>query len=682
MRGISGALGILAAAIAALATVAGSSGAGPESAAAVHGIRLADMDPSVPACQDFNLHANGGWIKANPIPPDRAYWGVDSLLAEQTQEKLRGILDRASKRSNPPGSDDQKIGDFYSACMDEAAIEARGAAPLKAELAAIEGIATVDDLEAEIARLQLKGVNAVFQFGSEQDRRNAVETMAGAYQGGLSLPERGYYLNTDEASKKLRDQYVAHVARMFALLGDGPSKAGENAQEVLSFETALAQASMSPVEQRDVDKTDHRMTLAELDRLTPHFSWTAYLQRMGAPPLAAVNVGQPEFFQAVDRELNAERLAAWKNYLRWHLITTSAPSLSTAFVDEDFDFFGRTMRGTTENRARWKRCVSATDRLIGFALGKAYVRDYFPPEAKARVDAMVKNLIAALRADLATLPWLGEASRKAAIAKLDAFRPKIGYPDKWRDYSALTIDRGPYVLDVQRATEFENRRDLAKIGKPMDRTDWWMTPPTVDANYDPQKNELEFPAGILQPPFFDPQADDAYNYGDIGATIGHEMTHGFDDQGRKFDAQGNQRDWWTPDDVKNYEARARCVRDQYASYVFEGKNLNGDLVLGEAIADFGGLVIAYRAYVASRKGKPPAATIDGLTDDQRFFLSYAYTWAHNVRPELARIQMNTDPHALSEFRAIGPPSTMPEFAKAFGCKAGDPMVRKDLCQIW
>jgi predicted metalloendopeptidase len=565
--------------------------------------------------------------------------------------------------------------------MDEAAVEAQGIAPLKGELAAIDKISTVAGLQAEIARLQMMGVNAVFNFGSDQDRRDASEVIVGAYQGGLGLPDRDYYTKTDDDSKKLREQYLAHVTKMFALMGDDLATAAKDAKTVMALETRMAEASMTRVERRDTDKTYNRKTLAELSKLTPNFSWTAYLKQIGAPPVAAVNVGQPLYFEAINKELLATPLPQWKTYLRWHLIHAAAASLSKKFVEEDFDFYGKTLQGTPENEARWKRCVSSTDGAIGFALGKAYVRDYFPPEAKARADAMVRNLIAALREDLATLPWMGEATRKAALAKLETFDPKIGYPSKDRDYSALKIDRGPYVLNLQRANEFEFKRDIAKVGKPVDKTEWDITPPTVNAYYNPQKNEIVFPAGILQPPFFDAKADDAVNYGAMGAVIGHEMTHGFDDQGRKFDAQGNMREWWTPEDLKNYEERSKCIEDQYNSYVYDGQHVNGKLVLGEATADLGGLAIAHRAYQAALAG-PAVAPIDGLTGDQRLFLAWARVWAANIRPELSKLLMNTNPHPLSQFRAIGPPSTLPAFAKAFGCKAGDPMVRKDLCQIW
>ena len=640
------------------------------------------MDPAVQACQDFNLYGNGGWLKANPIPADQSYWGSFTILEETNRESLHKVLEKVSKAANAPGTDDQKVGDFYLTCMDEAAIEAQGITPLNGELAAIDKISTPAQLQAEIARLQMMGVNAVFNFGSDQDRKDASEVIAGAYQGGLGLPDRDYYTKPDDESKKIREQYLAHLTRMFGLMGDDAAKAAANAKTVMALETRLAEASMTRVERRDPDKTYNRKNLAELALLTPNFSWPSYLKELGAPPVPALNIGQPKYFEAVNKELLATPLPQWKTYLRWHLVHSASPSLSKKFVDETFDFYDKTLQGTPENEVRWKRCVSSTDNAIGFALGKAYVRDYFPPEAKARADAMVKNLIAALRADLTTLPWMGEATRKAAIAKLDTFDPKIGYPSKWRDYSALKIDRGAYVLNLQRANEFEYNRDLKKIGQPVDKTDWDMSPPTVNAYYNPQKNEIVFPAGILQPPFFDAKADDAVNYGAMGAVIGHEMTHGFDDQGRKFDAQGNMREWWTPEDLKNYLERSKCVEDQYNSYEYEGQHVNGKLVLGEATADLGGLAIAYRAYQATLAGKPAPAPIDGLTGDQRLFLAWARVWAANIRPELSKLLMNTNPHPLSQFRAIGPPSTLPEFAKAFSCKPGEPMVRKDQCQIW
>ena len=652
---------------------------------AAAGLDPSDLDRAAAACQDFYRYADGGWLKKNPIPPEYPSWGTFNELAERNREVLHRILERTAKdRSAEKGSDEQKIGDFYSSCMDEAAIEAQGTRPLQPELGRIARIANLQDLQAEVARLQTSGVNALFQFGSEQDRKKSTDVIATAAQGGLGLPDRDYYTKTDDASKKTREQYVAHVAKMFRLMGENAARAAAGAATVMAIETKLAEASMTNVEQRDPDATYNRMEPAELKSLTPSFNWTAYFRDIEAPPaLSALNIQQPKFFRALDKQLAAVPLPDWKIYLRWQLLSTAAPALSSKFVDEDFDFNQRILEGTEKNLPRWKRCVRATDGQVGFALGKIYVRENFPPEAKARADRMVRNLIAALREDLATLPWMGEETRKAALAKLDAFNPKIGYPDRWRDYSALEIDRGAYVLNAMRATRFEWARDLAKVGKPVDRTDWGMTPPTVNAYYNPLLNEIVFPAGILQPPFFDARADDAVNYGGMGAVIGHEMTHGFDDSGRKFDAQGNLKNWWTDQDLKNYQERATCVEKQFDAYKFEGDlHLNGKLVLGESIADLGGVAIAYRAYQKGIEGQARPAPIDGLTDDQRFFLNWARVWATNDRPEFARLIVNTNPHPLGRFRAIGAASNMPEFARAFACKPDDPMVRAERCLIW
>ncbi|MEP6994039.1 MAG: M13 family metallopeptidase [Acidobacteriota bacterium] len=649
--------------------------------AVIHGIDPADMNPTVSACKDFNEYGNGGWLKANQIPADQSYWGSFTILEETNRANLRKVLEKAAAGTSTSGSDERKVGDFWASCMDEAAIEAAGLNPVKPELTRIDKIGSAAELPAAIARLQSYGVNAGFLFTAEQDRRKSTEVIAYAGQGGLGLPDRDYYLKADDESKTMREQYLAHVQKMFALMGEDEKRASADAKTVMDFETRLAQASMTRVERRDPDATYNRKTAGELSKLTPNFSWSAYFRAVGTAP-AAVNVAQPKFFEAFDKELRSTPLDQWKTYLRWHYVHAIAPELSKAFVEENFDFYGKTLTGTPENEPRWKRCVSAADGELGFALGKAYVKDFFPPEAKARADAMVQNLIAALREDLKTIPWMGDATKQQALKKLSTFNPKIGYPEKWRDYAGLEIDRGPYVLNTQRADEFEFRRQLAKVGKPVDRQDWQMTPPEVNAYYDPQLNEIVFPAGILQPPFFDAQADDAVNYGAMGAVIGHEMTHGFDDEGRKFDAEGNLRDWWTAQDAKNYDERSKCVERQYDSYEFDGQHVNGKLVLGEATADLGGLGIAYKAYKKALEGKGEPAKIDGLTGDQRFFLAWARGWAANIRPELSKLMMNTNPHPLSQFRAIGPPSTLPAFAKAFGCAPGDPMVRKDLCQIW
>jgi len=650
-----------------------------------HGFDLSDLDTTCKACADFYQYATGGWRARNPIPAAYPSWGQFNVIANRNEAILHEILDQAAQdRHAAPGSIEQKIGDFYGSCMDEAAIEAAGAKPLQPELARIAKIASVADLEAEAMQLQSIGVNAMFGFGSIQDFKDSTQVIGDAGQGGLGMPDRDYYFRPDDASKKLRDQYVAHVTRMFILLGDAPDTAAAEAKTVMSLETQLAQASSTDVELRDPVANYHRMTPAELQTATAHFIWTDYFRETGFPDIAAVNLEQPKFFQQLDQMLVSVPLADWKTYLRWHLVHDAAPLLSSKFVNENFDFYGMTLQGTKELRPRWKRCVSATDHDLGEALGQKYVEKAFPPEAKAAALQMVHNLMAALRADMETLTWMGPDTRKQAEAKLDAIMLKIGYPDKWRDYSTYEVTRDSYLENAFRGEAFEFRRQLAKIGKPVDRTEWQMTPPTVDAYYDPTMNEIVFPAGILQPPFFDPASDDALNYGGIGAVIGHEMTHGFDDEGSQFDAQGNLRDWWTPEDHKNFDARADCVARQFDAYVVEGDlHENGKLVEGESIADLGGITISHMAFVTAETGKT-AAPIDGMTPDQRFFLGWARIWGENDRPEIERLQTNTDPHPLPQFRVNGPMSNLPEFASAYGCQAGDAMVRPDAerCRIW
>jgi predicted metalloendopeptidase len=498
------------------------------------------------------------------------------------------------------------------------------------------------------------------------------------------LPDRDYYTKTDDKSRQVRQQYQEHVSKMLALVGEDAAKAATEAKAIVELETKLADASLTRVERRDPEKTYHKMNRSDLRALTPNWSWEDYFQEIGYSNIDFVDVSAPKFFETMSQALKETPLETWKTYLRWHLVNSTAPYLSDAFVDEDFNFKGRVLQGTQELLPRWKRCVTATDRQLGEALGQIYVQKYFPPEAKARALEMVNHLTEALHDDLQTLPWMGPATRKQALTKLAAFTRKIGYPDRWRDYSAYAVDRGPYALNQLRGAQFEFKRDLNKIGKPVDRNEWGMTPPTVNAYYNSERNEIVFPAGIMQPPFFDPNADDASNYGAMGAVIGHEMTHGFDDQGRKFDAQGNLRDWWTPEDEKNFNDRAACVEKQFDSYVVQDDlHENGKLVLGESIADLGGLNLAYRALQKAEKGKKPAL-IGGLTADQRFFLSYAQIWAANDRPEFERLMVNTNPHPLGRFRAIAAPSNMPEFARAFVCKEGNAMARPPAirCQIW
>jgi putative endopeptidase len=634
-------------------------------------------------CDDFFEFAMGGWMKANPVPPEYSTWGSFTVLLDKNQQNLRQILEKEENTKAASGSNEQKIGDFYASCMDASAVDAAGAKPIEGELARIAAVKDVGTLQAETARLQAQGVGAMFRFASRQDAKDSSEVIAAAGQGGLGLPDRDYYLREDEKSKKLRDAYVTHAEKLFELLGDPGDKAAAQAKTILEIETALAKASMSNVDVRDPNKTYHRMTVAEVQTLAPSFSWSTYFGEVGAPGLKDLNVGQPDFFKALSAQLSSTPVEDWKTYLRWTLVNTTAPGLSEPFVAEDFAFNSKELRGTKEILPRWKRCVTATDRSLGEALGQVYVEKYFSPEAKAHALDMVHNLTAALREDLPTLSWMGSATRTQAITKLQAFGVKIGYPDKWRDYSGLKIERDDYMQNELRAAHFEFQRQLTKIGKPVDKTEWGMTPPTVNAYYRSSMNEIVFPAGILQPPFYDPKADDALNYGGMGAVIGHEITHGFDDQGSKFDAQGNLKDWWSADDLKNFKERATCVSDQFDGYVVDGDlHENGKLVLGESIADLGGLTIAYAAYEKSLEGKPRPPEKDGFTAEQRFFLGWAQIWGANERLEYARLLANTNPHPLPKFRGNGPTSNMGEFAKAFGCKSGDAMVREKVCKIW
>ena len=668
-------------------------------APAASGFDLKDLDTTCQPCQDFSQYATGGWKKRNPIGPAYATWERFSQIRETNLVALRNILESAAAaRASAPNSDpsasaetvDQKLGDFYAACMDEKSIEAAGLKPLDGEMARISAISSVALLQNEVARLHMLGVRVLFGFGSGQDDKDSNQMIAQASQGGLGLPDRDYYTKQDEPSKKLREQYREHIAKMFRLAGDDSAAADAAARTVLALETRLAEASKTRVERRDPQANYHKMTLAELREMTPAFSWENYFRDAGFPDIREVDVRQPDFFRALNMRLQDVPLADWKIYLRWHLLRASAPALSAKFVKEDFDFYNRTLTGVKEPLARWRRCVNAADRNLGEALGQKYVAGAFPPEAKARAESMVADLIAALRADIETLPWMSAPTRQEALAKLSAIRVKVGYPEKWRDYSDYHVVRGPYIENLNRSAAFEFHRALAKIGKPVDRGEWGMTPPTVNAYYDAGMNEIVFPAGILQPPLFDPKAGDALNYGAIGAVIGHEMTHGFDDEGRQYDAQGNLRDWWTPEDAKNFQALAECVEKQFSAFVVQGDiHENGKLVLGESIADLGGLTIARMAFEralarSAQAGQPAPERVDGFTQQQRFFLAFARTWGTNARPEYERMMAVTDPHPLPRFRTDGPVSNMPEFAAAFGCAAGAAMARPAdaRCKIW
>jgi len=641
---------------------------------------VTSMDATVDPCTDFYTYSCGGWMKKNPIPPDQTSWGVYSKLEDENKLILRAILESAA--TTDPGRDTlkKKIGDYYAACMDEKAIDAVGSRPLKADLDRIERLGSKRGI-AEVAAAMISD-NVLFDFRSDQDYKDSTQVIAEADQGGLGLPDRDFYLKTDAKLVELRKAYVAQVRKMFELLGDKPGVAAAEAQTVMRIETALAKASLTRVERRNPKKVYHKMTRQALVALSPAFHWNEYLAKVGLPSVRALNVATPEFFKAMNAELGKEDLGSWKAYLRWHLVHADAPYLSPAFVNADFDFYGKALRGAEELEPRWKRCVGYVDNDLGEALGQAYVEGSFSPEAKQRAQKMVKEIEGAMQRDMESLPWMSPTTKQHALEKLHAVANKIGYPDKWRDYSALAIARDDEMGNVLRARAFEFHRQLAKIGKPVDRGEWQMTPPTVNAYYDPQKNDINFPAGTLQPPVFDPNSDAAPNYGDTGGTIGHELTHGFDDEGRQFDAQGNLRDWWTPEDAKKFEQRASCISDQYSRYVIvDDIKINGKLTLGEDVADLGGVILAYMAWRAETKGQK-LEPIEGLTPEQRFFIGYGQSWCTNTRDETKRLRATVDPHSLEKYRTNGVVSNMPEFQEAFQCKAGAPMVREKRCRVW
>ena len=644
---------------------------------------FAALDKSVDPCVDFYQFSCGGWLKSNPIPPDQASWGRFNELAERNRAILRGILEKAAS-AKTRDADEQKIGDYYASCMDQAAINSKGTAVLKPIFDRIDAVKDKNELPELLAYLHHQGFNVFFGFGSTPDFKDAKEVIAEADQAGLSLPDRDYYLKTDAKSEELRKQFVQHVTNMFKLLGDSPEKASQEATVVMNIETALAKGSMDRVDRRDPEKIYHKISEQEWQALTPSLSFTQYITGIHSPTFSSLNVVAPDFFKALNSELSSTSLDDLKTYMRWHVVTEQSEYLPEAIDKENFDFYGRILTGAKEQRARWKRCTAAVDGDIGEALGKVYVKKNFPPEAKARTLAMVKELEAALSKDIQGLDWMTEATKKQALIKLDAIQNKIGYPNKWRDYSALKIVRGDALGNSLRANEFEFNRQVQKIGKPFDKSEWLMTPPTVNAYYQPSENDINFPAGILQPPFYDFKADDAVNFGGIGAVIGHELTHGFDDEGRQFDAQGNLHDWWTEQDAKAFEQRAQCVVDEYNGFIaVDDVHENGKLTLGENTADNGGLRIALMALLASMShdARVPAK-LDGYTPEQRLFLGWGQIWCENQRPQAERLQALTNEHSLGRFRANGVVSNMPEFQKAWGCRAGQPMVRQNACRVW
>jgi endothelin-converting enzyme/putative endopeptidase len=642
------------------------------------------MDPSADPCADFYQYTCGGWVKANPIPADQASWDVYRKLAQDNQRYLWGILQGLAEKTAGRSAVQQKIGDYFAACMDEAAIDARGIAPLVPYLDRIAAMKAKRDLPAILARLHLETGDGglFFGFGSNQDYADSSKVIAFASAGGLGLPDRDYYVKDDEKSKEIRAQYLAHVSRMFELLGDSPDAAGRNAATVMAIETNLARASLDRVDLRDPYKLFHKVDGIGLAALTPGFDWPDYLKTLGLANARTFNVTEPEFFKAFAKELEERSLDDVKTYLRWHLARAASPALSSAFVNENFAFFSKTLRGVPQLRPRWKRCVALVDNQLGEALGQEFVRRAFSPELKAKTLRMTRQVEAAMKKDIGELDWMGAETKMRAQEKLHTLVNKIGYPDRWRDYSTVAVKRGDFFGNVERATLFESRRDLAKIGRPLDRGEWGMTPPTVNAYYNAQMNDINFPAGVLQPPLYDPKMDDAPNYGNTGGTIGHELTHGFDDEGRKFDAQGNLKDWWTAKDAAAFEERAQCIVDQYSQYtIVDDLKINGKLTLGEDTADLGGLILAWMAWKAETAGKALAPR-DGLTPEQRFFIGYSQWACQNDRPENLRVKARTDPHSPAKYRVNGLMVNLPEFERAFSCRQGQPMVAAKRCRVW
>ncbi len=642
------------------------------------------MDTSADPCTDFYRYACGNWSKLNPIPPDQARWEVYGKLANENQRFLWGILQQAARPTSSRTPNEQKIGDYFRACMDEDAVERAGMKPLHALLTGISNLKSVDDIAAYVGGQHRDGIdrNVLFGFGSDQDYDNSSQVIAFAFAGGLGLPDRDYYTKTDAKSQEIRERYVQHVQRMLVMLGESAPDAQSDAQIVMRIETALAKSSLTRVEKRNPYNLKHRYTRDELTHLAPALDWDAYLKDVNVPEFEAVNVTEPKFFEELNRELSQENLAAWRAYLRWHLVHAEANYLSSNFVQENFDFYSKYLQGVKEMPPRWKKCTRLVDRQLGEALGEVFVARTFSPQTKQDALKVTQQIEAEMHRDIEDLSWMSGTTKQQAIQKLQAVVNKIGYPEHWRDYSSVLIAPDNFLLNVTHAAAFEEHRELAKIGKPVDRSEWDMTPPTVNAYYNPQMNDINFPAGVLQPPLFDPKTDAAPNYGDTGATIGHELTHGFDDEGRQFDAQGNLKDWWTDADAKAFEERVSCVRNQYAQYVVvDDIHINSRLTLGEDVADIGGTLLAYMAWKHATEGQD-LKPVDGLTPDQRFFVGMAQWACGDERPESKRMHAMTDPHSPNQYRINGVVSDLPEFGHAFGCKIGQPMMPAKACRVW
>ena len=672
----------LAAAAAALATTACKQSEAKKGV----GVDLANIDSSAAPGNDFFQFANGSWIKANPIPNDQSRWGTFNILGDNNRKNLRGLAeDAAAKTGAAKGSPEQMVGDFWFTAMDTVSIEKAGAEPIKGDMSTIDGLKDMKSVLEYVSRLQKWGANPMFTFYAYQDPKNSEVVVPQLYQGGLSLPDRDYYVKTDARSQEVRKEFIAHVVKMFELYGLDNATATKYANTVMRIETALANASMTRVEQRDPFKTYNKVSIDDLNKLTPSIDWATMMDQLEVPKKYDYLVlGQPDFLKELEKQLKSSSLDDWKIYLKWNVLNNAGNILSDAFVMEDFRFNNQFMNGQKEIQPRWKRMVAMTDGMVGDALGQMYVAKYFPPEAKKKADELVSNLMAVYNDRIQKLDWMSDETKKKALEKLSTIQRKIGYPDKWKDYAGLSIDRSSFYQNILNAAKWNYEYMVKKVGQPVDRAEWGMTPPTVNAYYNPSLNEIVFPAGILQPPFFNAQADDAVNYGGIGAVIGHEITHGFDDEGRNYDAHGNLNSWWTSEDSAKFTAKAQRIVEQFNGYVvLDSLHVNGELTLGENIADLGGISISYEAFKRTPQGKGNEK-IDGLTPDQRFFMGFATIWAGSIRPEMAAQRLITDPHSPAKYRVNGPLSNLQEFYSAFGLKEGDALYRPDStrAKIW